>query len=298
VVLHLVAERAAEGVGARLADGIDREAGRTVEVDRLGAALDHRDLAHVVRGRLGREGSEKRHVDVDAVEIVDVVLAAAAGAGAAEGVVGVLHAGDQLDQVAVLLADRQRFDHVGGDRRLELGRGPVDQGGLGDHLDLFGDRVDRELDVDRGGLLQQHLDRTLLGRHAVEGVAQGVFAGRQQRQAVFALLVGHRLAGLRQHVGRRFDRHARQVAGAARADRADDRAGLLGERRSAETEHANAQQRTGCEPIPDRHVASSWGVRGRAGPPGQFWRASANSRRGASRQGESSSGSRIGARHR
>ena len=51
-----------------------------VEVDGAGAALDHRHLRDVVRGGLGRERAEQRQRHVDAVELVDVVLAAAAGA--------------------------------------------------------------------------------------------------------------------------------------------------------------------------------------------------------------------------
>ena len=105
--LELVAELAVELAGPGLADRVDREAAGAVEVDGAGAALDDRDLGDVVRRGLGGERAEERQGHVDAVELVDVVLAAAAGARPAHGVLGVLHAGDELLQVAVLLADRQ-----------------------------------------------------------------------------------------------------------------------------------------------------------------------------------------------
>ena len=103
-----------EALVARLADRVDREAAGAVEVDRVGAALDHRHLVDVVRRGLRRQRAEQRQCDVDAVEEVGVVLAAAAGARTAHVVLGVLDAGNQLHQVAILLADRKRRDRLRG----------------------------------------------------------------------------------------------------------------------------------------------------------------------------------------
>ena len=99
--LELPADLAGVAVRAGLADGIDRKSAGTIEVDRSRRAPDRGDLFDVVRGRLRRERAEERQRHVDAVELVDVVLAAAAGARAAGLVLRVLHAGNELDEIAV-----------------------------------------------------------------------------------------------------------------------------------------------------------------------------------------------------
>src|SRR6266540_6781487 len=71
-----------------------------VEVQRLGPAAYDRDLRNVVRRGLGGERPEQGQGHVHAVEAVDVVLAAASGARSTRLVLRVLHARDQLLQVA------------------------------------------------------------------------------------------------------------------------------------------------------------------------------------------------------
>jgi len=66
-----------ERARTRLADRVHREAAGPVEIDGLGAALNRRDLGDVVGCRLGRQRAEERQRDIHAVELVDVVLAAA-----------------------------------------------------------------------------------------------------------------------------------------------------------------------------------------------------------------------------
>src|SRR5205807_6256492 len=124
---HLIAGLAAVLVRPRLADGVDLEAAGSVEVDRLGAAADDGDLGDVVIVRIGVQHAEQRHGDVHAVEHVDVVLAAGAGARAADGIGADHDAGDELLQITVVLRDGQLADLFGGQTALQRGRLFVDQ---------------------------------------------------------------------------------------------------------------------------------------------------------------------------
>ena len=97
------------------AQGVDQHASGAVEADGVGAALDDHHLFDVVGGGLGRKRPVLRQTDADPVELVAVVLAVAPCRGPASRVLGVLDARNQLDQVAVLLSDRQRLDDLVGD---------------------------------------------------------------------------------------------------------------------------------------------------------------------------------------
>ena len=94
------------------------------------------------------ERAEQRQRHVDAVELVDVVLAAAAGARSADGVLRVLHAGDQLLQIAVLLADRQALICVARQAALDGRRLLVDQRRRRRDVDGLRSRPDAERGVD------------------------------------------------------------------------------------------------------------------------------------------------------
>ena len=228
--LELVAELAVELGGARLADRVHREAAGAIEVDGPRPALEHGHLGDVVGGRLGGERPVLRQAHVDAVEVVDVVLAAAAGARTADRVLGVLHAGDQLLEVPVLLRERQAHDLVvrqrGRDRRGVL----VDHRGLGGHRDRLADahpqhHVDERLLCELDHRLARH------GLHARERELERVGARRQRRQHVLAVGRGHGLARPRQHVGARLYGRAGQHRAVRGRDLAADRTGLLGVKR-------------------------------------------------------------------
>ena len=80
------------------------------------------------------ERAEQRQRHVDAVELVDVVLAAAAGARAADRVLAELDGRNQLEQVAILLPDRHAADLLGGDGVLRVAELAIDQAGRGRHF--------------------------------------------------------------------------------------------------------------------------------------------------------------------
>ena len=256
--LELVADLAGEAAGAGLAHRVDREAAGAVEVDRPRAALDDGHLRDVVRGRLGRQRAEERQRHVDAVELVDVVLAAAAGARAARRVLRVLHAGDQLDQVAVLLADRQRRDLLVREAALDRGRLLVDERRLG----RDGDRLGRRRRTPSVGVDHRVLPSswtcalrvTVCMPDSVK--VTRVVAGRQRRQPVLAVAAGHGDARAGQHVGARLDGDAGQHGAVGGRHLAADRAGLLGEEggrqeedaRRAIKEPSGTDERRACGP--------------------------------------------------
>ncbi len=227
--LELVADLAGEAVRPGLADRIDREPARAVEVDGAGAALGRRHLRDVVRRGLGRQRAEQRQRHVDAVELVDVVLAAAAGARAAGLVVGVLDAGDQLHQVAILLAHRHRHDLLVRDAALDACRVTLDERRRRRHLDALGQGLEAEGGVDDRVLAQLNLCLPRHRLHAGEHVGNRVVAGRQRQETIFTADVGRRHARRRQHAGARFDGHAGQHPAARVNDLAADNARLLGE---------------------------------------------------------------------
>ena len=117
----LIGELSRQSVGAGLADGVDAVARGAVETHRVGAALADGDLVDVVARRLGGHRSIHGQVDVHTVELVHVVLAAATGAGAADRILGVHDAGDELDQIAIVLAHGEGVHGLGAEGGLELG---------------------------------------------------------------------------------------------------------------------------------------------------------------------------------
>src|SRR6185295_18466921 len=112
VVLKLIAQKPPITAGPRLAHRVDGKAAGAIEIHGPGAALGGRDLRDVVRGRLGRQRPEQWQRHVDAIEVIDVLLSAGARARSPNGVLRVLHAGNELQEVAILLAKRESLDLV------------------------------------------------------------------------------------------------------------------------------------------------------------------------------------------
>ncbi len=155
----------AEFVRTALGDRVDQETTGTVESDRLRTALDNRNLRDVMRGWLTRQHTKERQRYVDTVKLVGVVLARATSAGSAHGEFRVLHARDELHQVTIFLAHRNRINRFGADQVLER---PLP--GFGQELrtlddDLFDLRARHHVKLSR--LLQLHVDGALL--HAAIG---------------------------------------------------------------------------------------------------------------------------------
>ena len=188
--LVLVSHLAAVAVGAGLARGVDRESTGAVEIDRPRAPLDRRDLRDVVRRRLGRQGAEQRQRDIRAVELVDVVLAAATGARSACSVLRELHAGNQLDQVAIFLADRQGRDLFARDATLDRRGVALDKRRRRRHGDGFRQNPNAECGVGNGVLAKLHQRLPRHGLHAGELELQGVGARRQRRHPEFTVGAG------------------------------------------------------------------------------------------------------------
>ncbi len=255
MVHQLPAELAGVAVGARLADRIDAEPARAIEIHRPRAAAHRRHLRDVVRRRLRRERAEQRQRHVHAVEVVDVVLAAAARAGAARRVLRVLHAGNQLEEVAVLLADRQRHDLRVRHAALERRRVALHQRrGRGDGH-RFADGGDAQLDVDRRFLTELDLGLPRHRLHAAEHEGQREVARRKRRQPVLAEIVAHGDARRRQHLRARFDGDAGEHATIAVGHLAADRSRLLRDsgartqEQREEKEHTYATYRSGSHPV-------------------------------------------------
>ena len=177
-VLELVADLAAEAVGAGPADRVDQEAAGPIELRGLRAAANDGDLRDVVRGRFSRQGAEERQRDVHAVELVHVVLAAPAGARAARRVRRVLHARDEPDQIAVVLADRQALHLVGREAVGQGRRRLVDHRRLRRDRHRFGDGLGIEL----------HFNRRLASELHVRLARRRLHAGERERDRVLARL--------------------------------------------------------------------------------------------------------------
>ena len=258
---QLPGQLAGEAIRARLADRVDAEPARAIEVDRARAAADGRDLGDVMRRRFGGEGAEERKRDVGAVEVVDVVLPAAAGARTADGVLRILHAGNELQEIAVFLADRQRHDLLVRDAALERRRLALDQRDGRGHVHRLGHALNPQRHVHGGVLVQldQSLPRHRL--HAGEGERERVVPGRQGGEPVFAGDFGHRDPRRWEHIGSRFDRHARQHPTGGIGHFPAHRPDLLRRRRNhhrAEKQEREYVQRTGytSHPRPPESVPS------------------------------------------
>ena len=241
---HLPGQLAGEAIGARLADRVDGEAARPIEVDGARAAADGGDLRDVVRRRLGGERAEQRQRDVDAVEVVDVVLAAAAGARPAHRILRVLHAGNQLQQIAILLPDRQRHDLLVRHAALERRRIALDERHRRGDVDGLAQRLNAHRGIDDRVLAKLHLRLAGHRLHAGERERDRVVSRRQRRQAVFPRGFGDGDARRRQHVGARFHRHAGQHATARVGDLPAHLAGLLGGRRHGGQQRQEQHERT------------------------------------------------------
>ena len=244
VVLQLVADLSRERARARLAHRVDREAAGADEINGPRAPLDDRHLCDVVRSGFGRQRAEERQGHIDAVELVDVVLPAAARARAARRVLRVLHAGNQLDQVAVFLADRDHHDLIVRDAARDRGRGLVHQRGVGGDGHRLGDAAHAQRGICRGDLRQLHGGLLRGGLHAGQRERQGVLSGRQRRQLIGSVAAGDGHAWTGQHVGPRFDGDAGQHAAARVGDLALNRSGLLGVCGKREEGEEKDQKRT------------------------------------------------------
>ena len=106
MVLQLKTDLASQLVRSRPADRINGETARPIEISRFRTTFDHRDLRNVVARRLGGERAVLRPGHIDAIEQINVVLSVTAGARPSKRLRRLLNAGRQLDDVAVLLADR------------------------------------------------------------------------------------------------------------------------------------------------------------------------------------------------
>ncbi len=216
--LELEADLTGEPVGAGLAHRVDGEPAGPIEVNGASATLRRRDLRDIVRRRLGRERAEERQRHVDAVELIDVVLTAAAGAGTARPVWRVLDAGDEFDQIAVLLANRQPFDLFVRQAALDRRRVAIDERRAGGDRDRLGDPLHAELHINDGVLEQLHLGLARDGLHARERELRRVVARWQRRQAVLARGSGDGRARARQDIRTNFDGDARQRRAVRRRD--------------------------------------------------------------------------------
>jgi hypothetical protein len=182
-----------------------------------------------VRRRFRGERAEERERDVHAVEVVDVVLAGPAGAGTTDRLLGVRDRGGELDQVAVVLADRQFLDELLGDRRLDLRRIDVDQRRVGGDGDVLAERTHAEGHARLVVLPEQDVHAAGDSVQPGEGVRHAVTADREQRQAVLTRFGGDGGSGLRKDGGTRFDGHSRKERAVCGRDPSADRAGLLRE---------------------------------------------------------------------
>ena len=150
--LKLIAELTGIPARSRLADRVDRETARPIEVHRAGTALDDRDLRDVVRRRLRRERAKERQRHVDAIELIHVVLTAAAGARAARLVLRELHRRNQPDQISIFLRDGKTADLLGREAALDRRRFLVDERRRRRDGDRLRHALDAKLRIDDGVL--------------------------------------------------------------------------------------------------------------------------------------------------
>ena len=110
--LELIAELAAYRlVPDLLTESIEKPPTRSKSTARAPPLITRRPARRRATPALGRERAEERQRHVDAVELIDVVLTAAARARAAHAVLReYCTAGINLSQIAIFLADRKSAD--------------------------------------------------------------------------------------------------------------------------------------------------------------------------------------------
>ena len=94
--LVAVLDAGREPIGAGAGLGVHGEAAAAVEAHRIGTAPFKHHLFDVVIGGFRRKGAEQRQRQVRAIEVIGVVLPAAARARPAHPILGVLHAWGEL----------------------------------------------------------------------------------------------------------------------------------------------------------------------------------------------------------
>ena len=190
--------RAVQLIGARLGDDRQHAAGRQSVLGfvRRGRDLELLDRVHrEVLARLAHLGPRV----VDAVD--DEAVRILAGAGAEVDVAAIEEAADVVLRGAgrqhreidpAPRRHRQVLNLPRRDRGGDVRAADVDDRRLAGDGDGLGDGGRPQREVDRRGLVDDEDDiRTGLGAEAAQLRSDGVAAGRQRRQAVLALAVGH-----------------------------------------------------------------------------------------------------------
>ena len=247
---HFDAQAAGQAVGARAGDGVGDEAGRASEL-RADAGALHVEFDDVELVDFGGERPEARVGDVDAVDQIGVVLAAAAGGGRERVVLG--DAGNQLEQARVGARERQRFDGLGGVVEIDLGGLEVDGRRRGADLDVFLDRhAEHEIDL----RVLVDLDDHRAGGGGAAGLRDfdRVLPGEQRLEVVGAVAVGLRRASGRQAVAGDLHRRAGQRLSPLIEHEAGHRTGIGREQTRA---HARDDRQSDREPPEATHVRPS-----------------------------------------